>query len=73
MREEGKVEHTHETLERDCHNPSSDYSLSPCRKKHRNGDNLQGEFRKIKAPTYEGEMNTWEKDEEWILGMTKYL
>ena len=32
-REEGKEEHTHECLERDCHGPSSDDYLSPCRKK----------------------------------------
>ena len=51
-REEGKEEHIHEPLERDCHSPSSDDSLSPCRKKQRNDDNLEGESKKIKAPTY---------------------
>ena len=50
LREKGKEEHTHEIP----HNPSSDDSLSPCRNKHRNDDNFQGEFKKIKAPTYEG-------------------
>ena len=30
-------------------------------------------FRKIKAPTYEGEMNIGEKVEEILLGMRKYL
>ena len=34
---------------------------------------LQGEFRKIRALTYEGEVNTGEKDEEWLLGMSKYF
>ena len=62
--EEGKEEHTPEPTEGYYHTPSSDYSLSPCRKKQRNQDNLQGDFRKIKAPTYEGEMNIGEKDEE---------
>ena len=33
LREEGKEEHIPEPLERDCHSPSSDDSLSPCRKK----------------------------------------
>ena len=60
--EEGKEEHTPEPdLEGDYHNPSSDESLSPCRKKQRSDDNLQGEFKKISAPTYEGEVNTGEK------------
>jgi len=27
----------------------------------------------IRVPTYEGEMNTRGKDEEWLLGMRKYL
>ena len=39
----------------------------------RNDDNHQGEFRKIRAPTYEGEVNMGEKDEEWLLGMSKYF
>ena len=30
-------------------------------------------FRKIRAPTYEAEVNTGEKDEEWLLGMSKYF
>ena len=30
-------------------------------------------FRKIRDPTYEGEMNTREKVEEWFLGMRKYF
>ena len=27
----------------------------------------------MKSPTYEREMNTGEKDEEWLLGMNKYF
>ena len=34
---------------------------------------FRGEFRKIRAPTYEGEVNMGEKDEEWLLGMSKYF
>ena len=73
LRQEGKEENTPKSLERDCHSPSSDDSLFPCRKKLRNDYNLQGEFRKIKSPTYEGEMNIGKKVEEWILGMRKYF
>ena len=72
-REEEKQEHTLETPKGDHHSPSSDDSLSPCRKKQRSNDNLQGEFRKIRAPAYEGEVNIGEKDEEWLLGMSKYF
>ena len=72
-KEEGKEEHTPKPPERDYHNISSDNSLSPCRKKHRNDENLQGEFRKIRAPTYEGEINIEQKTEEWLLCMTKYF
>ena len=43
-REEGKEEHTHEPPKGDYHSLSSDDSLSPCRKKLTNDDNLQGEF-----------------------------
>ena len=50
--------------EGDHHSLSSDDSLSRCRKKLRNDDNIQGEFRKIKSQTYEGEMNIGEKAEE---------
>ena len=57
----------------DHHSPSSDGSLSPCRKKQRSNDSLQGGFRKIRVLTYEGEVNTREKDEEWLLGMRKYF
>jgi len=72
-REEGKQEHTLEPPKGDYYGLSSDDSLSPWRKKLRNDDNLQGEFQKIKSPTYEGEMNIVEKVEEWVLGMSKYF
>ena len=72
-KEEGKYEHTLEPSKIDYHSLSSDNSLSPSTKKQRNDDNRQGEFRKIRNPTYEGEMNTGEKDEEFLLGMRKYF
>ena len=72
-REEEKEEHTPEALKGDHHSPSSDDSLSPRRNKQRSNDSLQGEFRKIRALTYEGEVNTREKVEEWLLGMRKYF
>ena len=58
-------------MEGDHHNPSSDDSLYPCINKQRSDDNVQGDFRKIRAPTYEGEVNMGEKVEEWLLGMRK--
>ena len=70
---EGIEEHTHQPPERDYHSLSSDNSLSPCRKKQRNDDNLQREFKNIRDPTYEREMNTRERVEEWFLGMRKYF
>ena len=32
-----------------------------------------GSSENIKSPTYEGEINTGEKEEEWILSMSKYF
>ena len=45
-REEEKEERTLEALEGDHHNPFGDESLSPCRKKQRSDDNLQGSLEK---------------------------
>ena len=55
------------------HSPFSDDSISPRRKKQRSDDNIQGGFQKITALAYEGEVNMGEKDEEWLLGMSKYF
>ena len=30
-------------------------------------------FRKIRGPTYEGEVNTGDNAEEWLLGMSRYV
>ena len=34
---------------------------------------FRGSFKKIRAPTYEGEVNIGEKDKEWLLEMSKYF
>ena len=34
---------------------------------------FRGEFQKIRAPTYEGEVNIGDKAEERLLGMSKYF
>ena len=72
-REEGREKHTPDFIEEEYQSSSSDGSPSPCKKTQKNDDILQGEFRKIKAPNYEGEMNTEEKTEEFLLGMNKYF
>ena len=72
-REEEKEECTPKSLKGDHHSPSSEDSLSPRRKKQKSNDSLQGEFQKIRALTYEGEVNTREKAEELLLGMSKYF
>ena len=48
-REEGKEEHTPEPPEGEYHSPSNDNSLSPCRKKQRRNDNIQGEPQPMKV------------------------
>ena len=68
-----KEEQTPESPKEDHNSPSSDDSLSPQRKKQISNDSLQGEFQKIRALTYEGEVNTREKAQEWMLGMSKYF
>ena len=72
-REEEKQECTPEAPKGYHDSPSSEDTLSPHRKKQRSNYNPQGEFRKIRAPTYEGEVNTGEKDKEWLLGIRKYF
>ena len=58
-----KKKGTPEATKEDHHRPATDDSLSPQRNRKRNDDSLQGEFQKIRAPTYEGKVNTGEKDE----------
>ena len=66
-------ENTLEATKGDHHDPSNDDSLSPRRKKQRSDDILHGGFRKTRGLTYDGQVNTGEKDEEWLLGMSKYF
>ena len=49
-------------------------SSSHMRKINRNYSNiLQDEFNKAIPPTFNGEINTSQEDESWILGMNKYF
>ena len=70
---EAENEGTPKATKGDHHSPASDDSLSPQRKRQRNDDSLQREYRKVRAPTYEGEVNMREKDEEWLLGVINYF
>jgi hypothetical protein len=36
-------------------------------------DELQGEFKKIKPPTFDGEHKKYEDAKAWLLGMRKYF
>jgi hypothetical protein len=49
-------------------------SLSPARRYKRSGvDELRGEMKKIKPPTFDGEQKKDEDVETWLLGMRKYF
>ena len=50
--DEGWEEHTHDLLEEEYHISSSDDSPSPCKKRHKNDDILQGEFQKMKKGSW---------------------
>ena len=41
--------------------------------KHKNDNSWEGEFQEIKSPTFEGDVDVGENDEEWILRMRKYF
>jgi len=43
------------------------------KRKCRYNDEITGEFNKIKAPTFNGEVETGEEVEAWLFGMTKYF
>ena len=72
-REKEKEEHTPEVPKGDHYSPSSNDSFSFKRKKQRRNDSPQWDFRKTRTSTYEGEVNTREKVEEWLLRMSKYF
>jgi len=43
------------------------------KKKRRQHDEITGEFKKIKPPTFNGEVETGEEAEAWLSGMKKYF
>jgi len=43
------------------------------RKKHKHYDEISGEFKKIKPPVFNGEVETGEEAEAWLSGMHKYF
>ena len=70
---EAEKEGTPEATKGYHHSPACDDSLSQWRKRKNSDDKIQGEFRKIRALPYEGEVNMGEKVEEWLLRMSKYF
>jgi hypothetical protein len=52
---------------------SSSVSLVRHQRRRHGSDSLQGELRKIKAPSFDGENNKGEDAEAWFLEMRKYL
>jgi len=59
-----KIEHSSE----DSHN-----SHHKNKKKRQYHDEITGEFKKIKPPTFNGEVETGEEAEAWLSGMKKYF
>ena len=58
-------------LDRETHNSSSP---SPTRKHRKYGrEELKGEMKNIKPPTFDGEHKKEEDAETWLLGMRKYF
>jgi hypothetical protein len=58
-------------FDKEAHSSSSPY---PTRKHQRSGvDELKGEMKKIKPPTFDGEHTKEEDAETWLLGMSKYF
>jgi hypothetical protein len=49
--------------------------MSPVRHNRRQHgfDNLQGDLRKIKPPSFDGENKKGEDEKAWLLGMRKYF
>jgi len=55
-------------------NYSSDNSdINPNTSKRNPYEELAGEFRKIRPPTFNGEVEKGEEVEAWLLGMKKYF
>ena len=41
--------------------------------KYKSDNSWKGEFQEIKSPTFEGDVDVGENDEEWLLRMRKYF
>ena len=53
---------------------SRDTSSSPYKKRRRHHrDRSRDEFKKAKPPTFDGEVNTGQEAEAWLLGIKKYF
>jgi hypothetical protein len=66
--------HHHHSLRNSNKNENKISSPSPIRKDRRSGvDDLRGEMKKIKPPTFDGEHKKGEDAETWLLGMIQYF
>ena len=52
---------------------SSEAEVNKKKKKYRPYEEISGEFKKIKPPTFSGEMEKGEEAESWLSGMRKYF
>ena len=67
--------HSYSSIENKYFTNSDTYesSSSSLVRKRNKKDKFQGEYKKIKAPTFEGGMDFSDKYEEWLLEMKKYF
>lgn len=49
------------------------YCNHHCHHPYKKGDYFPKEFKKVKAPTFDGEMNKSEDVEAWFLGLNKFF
>ena len=52
---------------------SSDDNHHTKKRKYKPYEEISGEFKKIKPPTFNGEAEKWEEAESWLYGMKKYF
>ena len=52
---------------------SENYDSKPTKKKYKPYEEILGEFKKIKPPVFNGEIEKGEEDETWLSGMKKYF
>ena len=75
--EESQSSSSHKTGKRGSYNTSTTASSSPPRyrknSKHSHSSKLKGEFKNIKASFFEGDLDSRENAEEWLLGISKYF